>query len=132
MKLVMVGTGYVGLVTGACLAIEAKDWEALEGLDEENLGVAYNDIDLCLKARSAGLKIIFTPHAKLIHQESATRGFDNTPQKIERLSTELSVMKSRWGQQLDEDPAYNPNLSNEKISFEFLSDPPRTKPLWDL
>ena len=122
----------VAAVTGACLAIEAKDWEALEGLDEENLGVAYNDIDLCLKARSAGLKIIFTPHAKLIHQESVTRGFDNTPQKIERLSTELSVMKSRWGQQLDEDPAYNPNLSNEKISFEFLSDPPRTKPLWDL
>ena len=122
----------VAAVTGACLAIETKDWEALEGLDEENLGVAYNDIDLCLKARSAGLKIIFTPHAKLIHQESVTRGFDDTSEKILRLSTELSVMKSRWGQQLEADPAYNPNLSNEKISFKFLSDPPRTKPLWDL
>ena len=122
----------VAAVTGACLAIETKDWEALNGLDEENLGVAYNDIDLCLKARSAGLKIIFTPHAKLTHQESSTRGLDNTPQKMTRLNTELAVMKNRWGQQLDEDPAYNPNLSNEKTSFKHLSDPPRTKPLWKL
>ncbi len=124
-------THEVAAVTGACLAIKKEDWKNLNGLDEENLAVAYNDIDLCFKARSAGLKVVLTPHAKLLHQESVTRGFDDTSKKISRLNKELTVMKSRWQQLLDEDPAYSVNLSCDGESFKDLSDPPRTKPIWD-
>ena len=121
----------VAAVTGACLAIKNEDWRKLGGLDEENLAVAYNDIDLCFKARAQGLKVLLTPHAKLLHQESVTRGFDDTSEKVSRLNEELSVMKTRWQELLDEDPAYSVNLSYNKISFRNLSDPPRTKPIWD-
>ena len=124
-------THEVAAVTGACLAIKNEDWKKLGGLDEENLAVAYNDIDLCFKARSRGLKVVLTPHAKLLHQESITRGFDDTSEKISRLNEELSVMQNRWQELLDEDPAYSVNLSYDKTSFINLADPPRTKPIWD-
>jgi hypothetical protein len=91
----------------------------LGGLDEENLPVAYNDIDLCLKARKEGLKIIFTPYACLMHHESISRGIDIEPEKNIRLQNELSVMRSRWGGMLSVDPAYNPNLSFDRGGFNF-------------
>ena len=109
----------VAAVTGACLAIRRDSWDLLGGLDEENLPVAYNDIDLCLKARKEGLKIIFTPYACLMHHESISRGIDVAPEKNLRLQNELIVMRARWGGMLSVDPAYNPNLSFDRGGFNF-------------
>tara|TARA_Y100000590_G_scaffold456574_1_gene607423 strand:- start:804 stop:1568 length:765 start_codon:yes stop_codon:yes gene_type:complete len=119
----------VAAVTGACLAIKTSDWERLGGMDENNLAVAYNDVDLCLKARSMGKKIIFTPHAKLIHHESLSRGFEENSLKKERLSKEIKVMQERWGELLNSDPAYNPNLDQKSSSF-ILNDKPLNQPEW--
>ena len=107
----------VAAVTGACLAIEAATWRQLGGLDEESLAVAYNDIDLCLKARQAGLRVIFTPHARLVHHESVSRGVDDDPTRRDRLEREAAIMRGRWGAALDVDPAYNPNLSLDGEAF---------------
>lgn len=114
----------VAAVTGACLAIQKTTWNELGGLDEEYLSIAYNDVDLCLKARSVGLKVLLNPKAKLIHHESKSRGFDNTRKKIKRLEKEILVMKERWGDFLLLDPAYSPNLSLKNDSFT-LSEKPR-------
>ena len=66
-------------VTGACLLVEKEHFDAVGGLDEEGLAVAYNDVDLCLKLRERGLISIYTPAATLVHHESKSRGLDFDP-----------------------------------------------------
>lgn len=126
--------GYFGLlnspriisaVTGAALAVSRDLFFQLGGFDE-NLTVALNDIDFCLKSWSAGRCCVWTPESVLVHHESASRKMDiSDPQKRERLRQEWALMKSRWGDRLDEDPWYNPNLSTDS-TYE-LSDPPRSR-----
>jgi len=113
----------VAAVTGACLAIEKKTWELLNGLDEKCLPVAYNDVDLCLKARKEGFRVLLVPDAKLLHHESVSRGIDKEIFDNPRLIRELSVMSERWGDFLSIDPAYNPNLSFDGGSFSLASKP---------
>lgn len=113
-------------VTGACLLTRREVFEECGGLDEVNLGVAFNDVDLCLKIRQRGYLIVWTPHAELYHLESASRGTDIAPDKIERFKREITTMQQRWGTLLLEDPYYNPNLSLEKTDFS-LSFPPRSR-----
>tara|TARA_Y100000590_G_scaffold365962_1_gene425074 strand:+ start:111 stop:1832 length:1722 start_codon:yes stop_codon:yes gene_type:complete len=110
----------VAAVTGACLAVEKSVWDMVGGLDEGELAVAYNDVDLCFKVRDAGLKVILDPRIRLLHHESASRGFDDNPKGKARLSREQEVMLSRWKDKMFLDPAYNPNLSFENESFSLL------------
>ena len=60
-------------VTGACLLTRRDVFQEVGGFDEEQLPVTFNDVDLCLKMRRAGYLIVYTPFAKLYHDESATR-----------------------------------------------------------
>jgi len=119
----------VAAVTGACLAVEKSIWGELGGLDELNLPVAYNDIDLCLKARKNGLKVVFTPFSKVVHHESVSRGVDDDPSRNVRLKKEVSFMIEKWGYVLESDPAYNPNLSLAGDTFK-LAEIPRVLPFW--
>ena len=99
-------------VTGACLVIRKRIYEAVGGMDETNLAVAFNDVDFCLKVLEAGYRNVFTPFAELYHHESASRGLDDRPEKRQRFAAEVSFMKKRWSSMLNNgDPAYNPNLS---------------------
>lgn len=98
-------------VTGACLVVRREIFEELGGFNEADVAVAYNDIDFCLRARAAGYRNVWTPFAELYHHESASRGFDDTPEKIARFEREFSYMREKWGAVLDDDPAYNPNLT---------------------
>ncbi len=113
----------VAAVTGACLAIEKATWCDLSGLDEENLAVAYNDVDLCLKVRQKNLKVIFTPFSKVFHHESVSRGIDDAPERNARLQSEIQVMQERWGDMLNDDPAYSPNLSSDGGGFSLAKTP---------
>ena len=97
-------------VTGACLAIRSSVWQAVGGMDER-LAVTWNDVDLCLRVRSAGLRVIWTPHATLLHREAATRGLEaDDPARAARFRTEQALMRDLWGDALDNDPFLNPNL----------------------
>ena len=104
-------------VTGACLLIKKSVFIEVEGLDEENLQVAFNDVDLCLKVKKAGYRNLFTPWAELYHHESKTRGQDNSQKKMERFAKEINFMQSKWKDLLYKDPAYNINLSLEHENF---------------
>ena len=64
----------VSAVTGACLLTRTDLYRELGGFDEKDFGVAYNDVDWCLRVRAAGRRVIYTPQAKLMHWGSATRG----------------------------------------------------------
>ena len=96
-------------VTAACLMVRRDVFNAVEGFDED-LRVAFNDVDFCLRVRAQGFRIVWTPYAELIHHESATRGFDVD-------SKEVDFMRRRWGSVLLNDPYYNPNLTLDAEDF---------------
>ena len=106
----MVVSQEVSAVTGACLAIRADVFAEVGGFDAEHLAVAFNDVDLCLRVRQAGYRIVWTPHARLIHHESKSRGLDDTPEKKARFDAESRLMRERWEPQLRADPFYNLTL----------------------
>lgn len=127
------GLGYFGrgsliqtfsAVTAACLVVRRSTYQAVGGLDEVNLKVAFNDVDFCLRLRAAGLRNVWTPYAELYHHESATRGSDEAPEKQQRFAAEVHYMLDRWGDELHCDPAYNPNLTLTTEDFA-LASPPR-------
>jgi GT2 family glycosyltransferase len=111
-------------VTGACLLMRREIFEEVGGLNAKDLKVAFNDVDLCLKIRQHGYRIVWTPHAQLYHFESISRGSDNTPRKYLRLRHELNYMADTWGKKLARDPYYNPNLTLQYEDFS-LAYPPR-------
>ncbi len=98
-------------VTAACLLVRKDVFNEVNGLNEKDLAVAYNDVDLCIKVREAGYRNIWTPYAQLYHHESISRGADDTPEKRARWLSEYAYMRNTWGVILDNDPAYNPNLT---------------------
>jgi hypothetical protein len=101
-------------VTAACLMIRRTLFEQIGGLDEVHLGVAFNDVDLCLRLRREGYLIVYTPYALLYHKESASRGHTVDPE-------EDSHMLVKWRNELLSDPYYSPNLSStaEGFSIDF-------------
>lgn len=113
-------------VTAACLLVKKEVFNEVGGLDEENLMVAYNDIDFCLRVKEAGYRNVWTPYAELYHHESATRGYEDTPEKRCRFEKEIKYMQERWGESLYADPAYNPNLTLASEDFSFAW-PPRVE-----
>ncbi len=116
-------------VTAACLVVRRQVFEAVGGFDETNLAIAFNDIDLCLRFMEKGYRNLWTPYAELYHFESASRGYEDTPEKQRRFESECSYMHRRWGELLANDPAYNPNLALDRDSF-FLAFPPRVRKPW--
>lgn len=116
-------------VTAACLVLRAEIYRAMGGLDV-SLPVAYGDVDLCLRLRQRGYRIVWTPHAQGYHWESATRGLDHSLRKVRRLRREQALMLQRWGAALDADPAYNPNLTLAAPGFA-LAFPPRVGKPWN-
>lgn len=111
-------------VTAACLVVRKATYQQVGGLDEENLAVAFNDVDFCLRLREAGLRNVFTPRAQLVHHESATRGPDTHPDRVARFERERAYMQHRWAAWLAADPAYNPNLTLDSEDVG-LAWPPR-------
>jgi len=111
-------------VTAACLVTRRDDYLRVGGMDEVHFGVAFNDVDYCLKLRETGQRIVFTPHARLIHAESASRGRDNRTDKRDRFERELNMLRARWGEFLIEDPSYNPQLSRDGVPYSALAWPP--------
>jgi GT2 family glycosyltransferase len=110
-------------VTAACMVMRRNLFRELKGFNEE-LSVAFNDVDLCIRMRGAGWRVIWTPQVEMVHHESASLGrFDSLERKA-RFALEFSLMRELWSRELDSDPFYNPNLSLASHSFA-LAFPPR-------
>ncbi|MEI7861566.1 MAG: glycosyltransferase family 2 protein [Planctomycetota bacterium] len=106
-------------VTAACLLVRKAVYQQVGGLDEDNLQVAFNDVDFCLKVSGAGYRNLWTPYAELYHHESQTRGADDSPEKKARFDSEKAYMQARWGARLSRDPYYSPNLTQDHCDFSF-------------
>lgn len=104
-------------VTAACMMVDRKAFEAVNGLSEE-LKVAFNDIDFCLRVQEAGYLVVYNPYAELYHYESKSRGLEDTPEKVARFQGEIKTFEERWPEILrNGDPYYNPNLTLESQDF---------------
>lgn len=104
-------------VTAACMMSKRSVFDQTGGFSEE-LAVAFNDIDYCMKVRSFGKLVVYNPHAVLYHYESKSRGLEDTPEKIERFNHEIRIFADKWPEILKEgDPYYNPNLTLRKSNF---------------
>ena len=104
-------------VTAACMMSKKSLFEEVGGFTEE-LAVAFNDIDYCMKVRAAGKLVVYNPYALLYHYESKSRGLEDTPEKIARFNREIKIFSERWPEILEQgDPYYNPNLTLRKSNF---------------
>lgn len=112
-------TRNVSAVTGACLLARREIYEEVDGMDEECFKVAFNDVDFCLKILEKGYRVVYNPYVELIHEESKTRGYEDTPEKKARFEQEVSHFQEKWKHLLEKpDPYYNPNFSRANGNFE--------------
>lgn len=110
-------TQNLSAVTAACLVMRRSVFLEVGGLDAENLAVAFNDVDLCLKVQAAGYRNLWSPYAELFHHESISRGGEDTPEKKARFQEEVDFSVDKWKPQQVCDRYYNPNLSQEREDF---------------
>jgi len=106
----------VSAVTRTCMMIRRELFDLVGGFDP--LFVEYDDIDFCLKLRERNYLIVYEPHAELYHHESYTRGYEDTPEKVERLNKETELLLKKRGYMLNRaDPYFNPNLTAENEDY---------------
>lgn len=114
-----VSTQEMSGVTAACMMVRKSVFEEVGGLTEE-LAVAFNDVDFCMKVRRAGYKVIFDAEAECYHYESKSRGLEDTPEKLARFHKEMKQFQTLWKSELEAgDPCYNPNLTLERNDFTY-------------
>ncbi len=111
-------------VTAACLVVSRVHYLSVDGLDEHNLAVMFNDVDFCLKLNAKGLRNVWTPYAEMFHHESVSKGRDGTVEKKERAKKEVHYMRQKWSNFILHDSAYNLNLALDTDEFS-LAWPPR-------
>ena len=92
-------------------------YDQIDGL-REDLAVDLNDVDFCLRLREQGYRNLYTPHARLLHFESTTRGIEVSKSKLERVATEHAVFFESWGVRILDDPFYSPNLSRASLTYQ--------------
>jgi GT2 family glycosyltransferase len=115
-------------VTAACMVVRRDVFEEVGRMDER-LEVAYNDVDLCLKLRQAGWRVVFVPGAVLYHDESSSFGSLSASREEEYEAERLHVYE-RWGQAMEDDPFHNPNLALDASYPSRLAFPPRVDYPW--
>ena len=108
----------ISAVTAACLMVKKSIYNQIEGLNEENLKIAFNDVDFCLRVQEKSYKNIFTPYCEAYHHESISRGAEDNLEKITRFNSEVDFMKLRHKDILKNgDPYYNVNLTLDREDF---------------
>lgn len=104
-------------VTAACMMTKKSLFQEVGGFSEE-LAIAFNDIDYCMKVRAADKLVVYNPYALLYHYESKSRGLEDTPEKVARFNREIKIFSDKWPEILEHgDPYYNPNLTLRKSNF---------------
>ena len=103
-------------VTAACLMCR-RDVFAEVGGFEEDLAIAFNDVDFCFKILEKGYRNVYLPHVVLYHHESKSRGYEDTPQKKARFQQEMVYMKRKWEKIIANDPCYSPHLTKDREDY---------------
>lgn len=101
----------LSVVTAACMMTSVEDFDSVDGFTEE-LAVAFNDVDYCLKLRERELLVVYTPEVELYHYESISRGAEDNDEKRIRFHREFAYMNYEWAPYyVKGDPYMNINLT---------------------
>ena len=100
-------------VTGACMLLRRDRFWEVGGFDEQNLPIAFQDVDLCLKLLQRGYLNVYTPHATLYHHEASSK----SAEQYVPSDAEISYMQHRWRHYIENDPYYNPNLTRQTEDY---------------
>ena len=112
MGRIMIEQNY-SAVTAALMMVSKKNFEEVKGFDE-NLKVAYNDVDFCLKLRNIGKINVYDPYVEAYHYESKTRGYDESTEKKKRLEKEAKILIKKWPEYFSKnDPYFNINFRQD-------------------
>ncbi|MGO5051954.1 glycosyltransferase family 2 protein [Lachnospiraceae bacterium LCP25S3_G4] len=104
-------------VTAACMMVKRDVFEKVCGFTEE-FKVGLNDVDFCLKVRETGKLVVYNAFSLWYHYESKSRGYEDTPEKLERFEGEVQLFRKKWGNILKNgDPYYNKNFPIEYGPF---------------
>jgi O-antigen biosynthesis protein len=98
-------------VTGAVFATRRSALEAVDGFDE-SFALEYNDVDLCLRLKLLGYRIVLAPDALLRHHERASRG-----RELPRGSQTARFLQ-RWEDAIQDDPAFHPGLTTDSFTVQ--------------
>ena len=98
------------MVTGAILATRRSILKRICGFDER-LTLEFNDVDLCLRIRNLGYRIVCNPDARFTHAEKASRGETAPP------GAEVALFLSRWTAWLEQDPASHPAFDRQRFDL---------------
>ena len=93
-------------VTGACQMMRKEVFQRLGGYDER-FRLSFSDVVLCMEARRAGYRVVYTPHARLVHHESYSRKRDDSAQDMKLLAEYLRANG------FVEDPYLHPELNSK-------------------
>ena len=118
---------WISAVTGACLVVSKEKYLSVDGMNEDNLKVGFNDVDFCLRLLNAGYHNLYTPHVQIYHLESVSRGLDNDKLKKERAEAELKYLITQYSEVIKNDPQYNPNLSFIGTNYDIISENEKTR-----
>ena len=83
-------------VTGACIYAKRTALDRI-GLLDERYGMAYEDVDWCLRAWEAGMLVLYDPRSTLIHHEARTRGMEQGERELDS----QRLFWERWGDWFD-------------------------------
>ena len=108
-------------VTAACLMVRKSVFEKINGFDE-NLKVAFNDVDFCYKLYKAGYDNIIDNEIHLWHHESLSRGSDESPDKLKRLMQEKQKLYAKHHILWEEDPYYHPGFTTDILDTGYSFD----------
>ena len=122
-SLCMVST--VSAVTGACMCTRKEVWREVGGF-EERLPITYSDIDYCLRVRAASYRVIWTPYARLLHLECATRGFEEAPEAWR----EAALFRNTWGAANLREIYVSPHIRSGGPDLKLA--PPLSRPIEEL
>lgn len=110
----------VSAVTAACMLIGCEAFDAVQGFDEQ-LAVGFGDVDLCLRVRQQGYRVVQSNHAVLLHHESYSRG----KSRIDPHPEDSALFRKRWRTLIEQgDPYYNPNLTPHDTHWSIAMRPP--------
>lgn len=101
-------------VTGACLMIRREVFEEAGGFDEQ-LQVAFNDVDLCFTLYELGYHNVVVNTFHLVHHESLSRGHDESEEDQKRLMQERDILYGRHSKLERKDPYYHPRLNRKRL-----------------
>ena len=112
-------------LAASCMLVRRADWTQVGGMDETSFPARFASLDLCLRLRALGRRIVITPHARLLdHRPDELLSTFGRPTDV-RLERELANLRARWGETLAADPFYSPLLSLDGAPFAALAWPPR-------